>query len=132
MTKDSSHSRTLLCALAVGLAYDYFSNQIHIFLPDCSLSSTFFCLSKHADLSLSHMITNIFSSFVYANELHCIDLFRHSIKWSGLLGKAAMDAFTEQEQQAIFPLPPTPLLLCYAPGHLAHIFLFFLVQYVLI
>ena len=111
MTKDSSRSRALLRALAAGLAYDHFSNQIRIFLPDCSLSSTFFRLSKHADLSLSHTITNIFSSFVSANELHCIDLFRHSIKWSGLPGKVAMDAFTEQEQQAIFPLPPTPLLL---------------------
>jgi len=93
-----------------GLTYNFYSNHIRIFLPDCLLSSTVFRLSKHADLSLSRTVTDHFSSFVSANELHCIDLFRHSIKWSGLPGKAVMDDFTEREQQAIFPLPPTPLL----------------------
>jgi len=109
-TKDSSRSRALLSALVAGLTYDFYSNHIRIFLPDCLLSSTVFRLSKHTDLSLSCAVTDHFSSFVSANELHCIDLFRHSIKWSGLPGKAVMDDFTEREQQAIFPLAPTPLL----------------------
>jgi len=105
MTKDSSCSCTLLSVLAAGLAFDSFSNHICIFLPDCSLSSTIFHLSKHADLSISHLVTNHISSFIAANELHCVDLFRHSIKWLGLPGKAVMDAFTEQEQWAICPPP---------------------------
>jgi len=97
-TKDSSRSRALLSALAARLAFDTFSNHIHIFLPDCSLSGTIFHLSKHTDLSISHLVTNHISSFIAADELHRVDIFRHSIKWSGLPGKVVMDAFTEQEQ----------------------------------
>ena len=100
----------LLQALLQGLTYNSFSNFIHIFLPDASLSLALFNTSKHAHLSLSHSIINQFSHFLSSHELHHIDLHRYSIKWAGLPGKAIFEELTSAAQSIILPIPPTPLL----------------------
>jgi len=107
---DSSQPGALLSALCQGLMYTPLSNHVHIFLPDLSLSNYLFHTSKHAhlphSLSFIHHITNFLSS----DSVHHVDLYRYSVKWSGLPGTATLESLSEVEQCATFPLPPTPLL----------------------
>jgi len=107
-----SHSRPLVLfsALLQGLTYDSFSNHIHIFFLDLSLSSHLLQTSKHSFLPSSHTFINFLSGFLASHDTHHIDLFRYSTKWSGLLGMAVLDNLKEREQHVIFPSPPTPLL----------------------
>jgi len=42
--------------------------------------------------------------------MHLVDLFRYSIKWSGLPGMAQINSLLEEQQHIIFPLPPPSLL----------------------
>jgi len=107
MTRDCSRPGALLQALFQGLTYASFSNCIHIFLPDSSISASIFCTSKHPLLSLSRSIIDQMITFLSSHALHRVDLFRYSIKWSGLPGKMVMDNFTDQEQCIVFPIPPT-------------------------
>ena len=109
-TRDPSRPCALLQALLKGLRYNSFSHHIHIFLPDCSISASIFQTSKHPSLSLSRSIIERLSGFLVADALHHTDLFRYSVKWSGLPGKAVLDDFTNQEQHVVFPVPPSPLL----------------------
>ena len=109
-TRDVSRPGALLQALFQGLTYASFSNCIRIFLPDGSISASIFCTSKHPLLSLSRSIIDQMITFLSSHALHRIDLFRYSIKWSGLPGKTVLDNFTDQEQRIVFPIPPTPLL----------------------
>jgi len=97
-------------ALCNGLMYAHLSNHIRIFLPDLSLRPYLFRLHKHPLLNLSHAFNSALSSFLSADPLHHIDLFRYSIKWSGLLGMAMIDTLSEEQQSIVFPLPPPSLL----------------------
>ena len=106
-----SKSCTLLHALLLGLMYDSFFNHIHVFLLSPSISSSIFRTSKHPNLFFSHAIVLLFASFLGSNPLHHVDLFRYSIKWSCLPGRALISSFTDQEQPLHFPLstlPPNP------------------------
>jgi len=109
-TRDSDRPRALLSALCNGLTYASLSNHIRIFLPDLSLQPYIFRLHKHPLLHLSHAFTSTLSSFLSADPVHHVDIFRYSIKWSGLPGMAAIDTLMEEQQAIIFPLPPSPLL----------------------
>jgi len=99
-----------MSALCDGLIYAHLLNHIHIFLPDLSLSNYLFQTSKHPYLTFSHSVMSSFSSFLSANPVHHVDLFRYSVKWSGLLGNLVIDELSDREQRITFPLPPTSLL----------------------
>ena len=109
-TWDAEHPCALLLALCNGLMYTHLSNHIHIFLLDLSLRPYLFRLHKHPLLNLSHAFNSALSSFLLADPLHHIDLFRYSIKWSGLLGMAMINTLSEEQQSIVFPLPPPSLL----------------------
>jgi len=109
-TRDGDRLCVLLQALYNGLTYTSLSNHIRIFLPDLSLCPYLFRLHKHPLLNLSHTFTSTLSSFLLADPLHHVDLFRYSIKWSGLLGMATINSLSEEQQSIVFPLPPSPLL----------------------
>jgi len=108
--RDTDRPRALLMALCNGLTYASLSNHIRIFLPDLSLSPYLFRSHKHPLLNLSHAFHLALSSFLSADPLHHVDLFRYSIKWSGLPGMAKIDSLSEEQQLIIFPLPPPSLL----------------------
>jgi len=99
-----------MAALCQGLTYASMSNHVRIFLPDLSLSNYIFHTSKHAHLACSLLFHNILINFLLTDPVHQVDLFRYSIKWSGLLGMATLERLLDGEQQVMFPLPPTPLL----------------------
>jgi len=107
--RDSSRPRALFSAICQGLMYASLSNHIHVFLLDLSLSNYLFHSHKHALLDLSHSFTSLLSRFLSANPLHHVDVFRYSIKWSGLPGTARIDSLLEEQQHIIFPLPPLSL-----------------------
>jgi len=109
-TRDVDHLRVLLMALCNGLTYASLSNHICIFLLDLSLKPYLFCLHKHPLLNLSHAFHLALSAFLSADPLHHVDLFRYSIKWSGLLGMATIDTLLEEQQSIVFLLPPPSLL----------------------
>ena len=109
--RDSSRVRTLFLALCQGLTYASLSNHVCIFLPDLSLQPYLFRSHKHPLLDLSHAFLSLLSSFLSADPVHHIDIFRYSIKWSGLPGTAIVDTLSEEQQQIIFPDPPPSLLL---------------------
>ena len=109
-TRDADCLHAILMALCNGLTYASLSNHIHIFLPDLSLCPYLFHLHKHPLLDLSHAFNLALLSFLLADPLHYVDLFRYSIKWSGLLGMATIDTLLEEQQAIIFPLHPSPLL----------------------
>jgi len=109
-TRDADRLRTLLMALCNGLTYASLSNHVQIFLPDLSLKPYLFRSHKHSYLNLSHTFQSALSAFLLADPLHHIDLFRYSIKWSGLPGMAVIDSLSEEQQTIIFPLPPLSLL----------------------
>jgi len=109
-TRNADRPRALLMALCNGLTYASLSNHIRIFLPDLSLSPYLFRSHKHPLLNLSHAFHLALSSFLSADPLHHVDLFRYSIKWSGLPGMATIDTLSEEQQLIIFPLPPPSLL----------------------
>jgi len=100
----------LLSALCDGFAYAPISNHIRIFLPDLSINNYLFRTSKHPFLALSRTFTNHLSSFLLSDPAHHVDLFRYSIKWSGLPGQSVFEDMEQREQRIVFPLPPTPLL----------------------
>jgi len=108
--RDSSRPHVLFAAICQGLTYNSLSNHVHIFLPDLSLSSYLLCSHKHTLLDLSHSFTWLLSKFLSADPVHHIDIFRYSIKWSGLLGMARIDSLLEEQQNIVFPLPPPSLL----------------------
>jgi len=120
VARDSSRVRTLFLALCQGLTYASLSNHVCIFLLDLSLQPYLFCSHKHPLLDLSHAFLSLLSSFLSADPVHHIDIFRYSIKWSGLLGTAIVDTLSEEQQQIIFPDPPPSLLL--PKAHLLHLF----------
>ena len=107
---DLSWPGTLMAALCQGLTYASMSNHVRIFLPDLSLSNYIFHTSKHAHLACSLLFHNILINFLLTDPVHQVDLFRYSIKWSGLPGMATLERLLDGEQQVMFPLPPTPLL----------------------
>jgi len=109
-TRDSDRLHIILMALCNGLMYTSLSNHIRIFLPDLSLRPYLFRLHKHPLLNLSHAFNSALLKFLSADPLHHIDIFRYSIKWSGLLGMATINTLSEEQQSIIFPLPPSPLL----------------------
>jgi len=102
-----SKNKALLHALLLGLTYDSFSNHIRIFLPSPSISPVIFRTSKHPDLFFSHAIVSHFSSFLDSNPLHHVDLFRYSVKWSCLPGRALLSSFADWDQLLHFPAPLT-------------------------
>ena len=106
----ASRPQALLSALLAGLMYNSFSHHIRIFLPDCSLADSLFRTSKHPNLFLSRSIIDLLSLFLHTDELHHVDIFRYSIKWSGLPGRDIILAAAEQAQLRSFPTPPSPLL----------------------
>jgi len=108
--RDADRLCALLMALCNGLTYASLSNHIQIFLLDLSLSPYLFRLHKHPLLNLSHAFHSALSTFLSADPLHHVDLFRYSIKWSGLPGTAMIDTLSEEQQSIIFPLPPPSLL----------------------
>jgi len=110
VTRDSDRLRAIFSALCNGLTYASLSNHVWIFLPDLTLNPYLFRLHKHPFLHLSHAFTLTISSFLLADPLHHVDIFRYSVKWSGLPGMATIDTLTEEQQTIIFPLPPSPLL----------------------
>ena len=91
--------------------YASLSNHIRIFLPDLSLQPYLFRSHKQPLLDLSFTFLSLLSSFLSADPVHHVDLFRYSIKWSGLPGMASIDALSEEQQRIIFPDPPPSLLL---------------------
>jgi len=109
-TRDADRLCALLMALCNGLTYASLSNHIRIFLPDLSLKPYLFRSHKHSYLNLSHAFQSALSAFLLIDPLHHIDLFRYSIKWSGLLGMATIDSLSEEQQTIIFLLPPPSLL----------------------
>ena len=109
-TSAPSRHGALLQALLRALSYNSFSNYIHIFLPNSSLSSIIFNTSKHGHLFLSRAIIEQFSLFLSSHGLHRVDLHRYSVRWSGLLGKSVFEDLTHSAQQSLLPIPPTPLL----------------------
>jgi len=108
--RDSSRPRALFAAVCQGLTYAPLSNHIHIFLPDLSLLNYLFHLHKHALLDLSRSFTLLLSNFLSTDPMHHIDIFRYSIKWSGLLGMAQINSLSEEQQLIVFPLPPPSLV----------------------
>jgi len=109
-TRDADCLCALLMALCNGLTYASLSNHVRIFLPDLSLQPYLFRLHKHPLLNLSHTFHSALSVFLSADPLHHVDLFRYSIKWSGLPGMATIDTLSEEQQTIVFPLPPPSLL----------------------
>jgi len=109
--RDSSRLQALFLALYNGLTYTSLSNHIRIFLPDLSLQPYLFHSYKHPLLDLSHTFLSLLSSFLLADPMHHVDIFRYSIKWSGLLGMAIVDTLSEEQQRIVFPDPPPSLLL---------------------
>ena len=110
VTRDSSRLRALFLALCNGLTYAPLSNHVRIFLPDLSLQPYLFHSHKHPFLDLSHSFLSLLSSFLSADPLHHVDIFRYSIKWSGLLGMDIVDSLSEEQQQIVFADPPSSLL----------------------
>jgi len=100
----------LLQALLQGLTYASFSNEIHIFLPDRSISESIFSTSKYPFLFLSCALIDQMIFFLSAHPLHYICFHRYSVKWAGLPGKMVFQDLTEWVQPTMFPLPPLPLL----------------------
>jgi len=109
-SRDLSRPGALMSALCQGLTYAPLSNHVCIFLPDLSLSNYLFHTSKHAYLMRSLSFINHITNFLSSDPVHHVDIFRYSVKWSGLPGKATLESLSETEQRAMFPLPPTPLL----------------------
>jgi len=109
-TRDASRTQALFSALCNGLTYAPLSNHVRIFLPDLSLTNYIFHTHKHPLLLPSHLFHAYLLSFLSTDPVHHVDIFRYSIKWSGLPGKTTLvlDDLTEAEQRLIFPLPPTP------------------------
>ena len=110
-TRHASKLRALFMALCNGLTYNSLSNHIRIFLPDLSLQPYLFRSHKHPLLDLSHTFLSLLSSFLLGDPVHHVDLFRYSIKWSGLPGMATVDTLSEEQQRIVFPDPPPSLLL---------------------
>ena len=110
-TRAPTRPGALLQVLLQGLTYASFSNEIHIFIPDCSTSTSVFLTSKHPFLFLSCAIIDQMIAFLLAHSLHSINFYRYSVKWAGLPGKMVFEEFTNREQHIIFPVPP-PSLLC--------------------
>jgi len=110
VTRDADRLCALLMALCNGLMYASLSNHIRIFLPDLSLKPYLFRSHKHPLLNLSHAFHLALSAFLSTDPLHHVDLFRYSIKWSGLPGMATIDSLSEEQQSIVFPLPPPSLL----------------------
>ena len=106
---DLSKTRGLLRALLLGLTYNYFSHHIRIFLPNPAISGLIFRTSKHSELFFSHSITDRLISFLDSNPLHHVDLFRYSIKWSCLPGRALISSLTDRTQLENLPLSSLPL-----------------------
>jgi len=100
----------LLQALLQSLTYASFFNEIHIFLPDRSISGSIFSTSKHPFLFLSRALIDQMILFLSAHPLHNIFLHRYSVKWAGLPGKTVFQELTERAQHNVFPLPPHSLL----------------------
>jgi len=119
-TRDSSRLRALLMALCNGLTYASLSNHVRIFLPDLSLQPYLFHSHKHPLLDLSHAFLSLLSSFLLADPVHHVDIFRYSIKWSGLPGTATVDTLSKEQQWIVFPDPPPSLLL--PKAYLLHLF----------
>jgi len=119
-TRELSWLCALFSALCNGLMYAFISNHVRIFLPDLSLQPYLFHSHKHPLLDLSHSFLSILSTFLSADPVHHIDLFRYSIKWSGLPGMATVDSLSKVQQQLIFPDPPPSLLL--PKARLLHLF----------
>ena len=109
-----------IAELCEGLMYNLLSNHICIFLLDHSLSNYLFHSHKHTLLHLSQSFTSLLSDFLSTDPVHHVDVFRYSIKWSGLLGMAWINSLLEEQQQIIFPLPP--LSLTNPKAHLLHLF----------
>ena len=108
-TRDCVRLRALFQALCTGLTYASLSNHVRIFIPDLSLSPYLFRSHKHPLLDLSRTFHSILTNFLSSDMTHHVDLFRYSIKWSGLPGMARIDALSEEQQHIIFPLPPPSL-----------------------
>jgi len=110
-SRDSSRPGALMSALCQGLTYAPLSNHICIFLPDLTLSNYLFHTSKHALLTHSLLFIKHVTNFLLSDPVHHVDIFRYSVKWSGLLGVAILESLSEAEQQIIFPLPPKARLI---------------------
>ena len=107
-TKDSSRSRALLSALAAGLTYNFYSNHICIFLLDCLLSSTIFCLSKHMDF---HFHTPSLISFLLLFlQMSSTVLTSLDTPLSGLVYRERQLWMTlrNRNNKPSFPCPPPP------------------------
>ena len=100
----------LFLALCNGLMHTSISNHVHVFLLDLSLSPYLFHFHKHPLLDLSHALRSLCTAFFNTNTCHHIDIFRYSIKWSGLPGMARIDSLSEEQQHIIFPLSPPSLI----------------------
>jgi len=106
VTHDASWPQALFSALCKGLAYGSLSNHVCIFLPDLSLTNYLFQTHKHPLLLLSRLFHTYLLSFLVADPVHHVDIFRYSVKWSGLPGMATLESLAEAEQRITFhPLP---------------------------
>jgi hypothetical protein len=103
MTMNKKKTLAMLQACLAGLMYDSFSSHIQIFFPALADAYSVFHLSKHTGLSFSHLITHTLFTFLQADDLHHISIFRFSAKWSSALGFKHVQALKDQLQPTIFP-----------------------------
>ena len=95
----------MLQACLAGLTYDSFSSHIRIFFPAPADAYSVFRLSKHAGLSFSHLITHTLFTFLQADALHHVSVYRFSAKWACAPGYKRIKPLEERLQPDVFPDP---------------------------
>ena len=97
---------SLLLALQAGLQYALFG-LVSVFLPSGDILPQVVNLRKHPFLHLSSSITHALDSFLSHDPAHHMGFYCFKKSWSGLPGKAALDALkTEAQDLPLLHLEP--------------------------
>ena len=98
----------MIQACLMGLTYKPFFSSIKIFLLALANSFSLFCLSKHAGLSYSHLITHCLFTFLQADTSHRVLITWFLAKWKGLPGVKTLKELTISHQLLRSRLPRAP------------------------